>query len=352
MDKIRRLFTAIVLIACVAPAFLMFILGESEPGTNEIRVSAPKLFFEDKTLNKNILSDLTDYMGKRFSFRQELITLNSQVITTVFGTSPVYDVIYGKGGWLYYKSTVNDYRGTNILEDSDIEEIADKLLEFQEECTKNGAKFLFVLVPNKSSVYPEYMPDSGKAYSEKGNRTALFDAMKNRGVSYIDLKKAFDSEAEILYHKTDSHWNNLGAAIAADEILTALGHEAEDFAGGNYVRVNDFEGDLHRMLYPKSDEKDENIKFSRENTYSYDAPIRGADSMIIKTTCEGKSDNLLVFRDSFGNALYPFLAESFGKSVFLRKTPYTVDLAVENEADTVIIVMAERNLYRFSEFID
>lgn len=51
-----------------------------------------------------------------------------------------------------------------------------------------------------------------------------------------------------------------------------------------------------------------------------------------------------MFRDSFGNTLYPFMAGSFGQATFSRSMPYQMSLLEQTGADTVVIELVERNL--------
>ena len=51
-----------------------------------------------------------------------------------------------------------------------------------------------------------------------------------------------------------------------------------------------------------------------------------------------------MFRDSFGNTLYPFLADSFGQATFSRSMPYRLTMLEDTGADTVLIELVERNL--------
>ena len=67
------------------------------------------------------------------------------------------------------------------------------------------------------------------------------------------------------------------------------------------------------------------------------------DSIAIRTSGEG-SGVLLAFRDSFGNALYPYLADSFAEARFSRATAYPLNQASEMGADFVLIELVERNL--------
>ena len=66
--------------------------------------------------------------------------------------------------------------------------------------------------------------------------------------------------------------------------------------------------------------------------------------MTIESTCRTGTGTLLCWRDSFGNSLYPYLAQRFEKATFLRASSY--DLTKLGEADTVIIELVERNIPR------
>ena len=49
-------------------------------------------------------------------------------------------------------------------------------------------------------------------------------------------------------------------------------------------------------------------------------------------------------RDSFGIALYPFLADSFQQAEFSRSADYSVAAFSELDADVVILEIVERNI--------
>ena len=55
-----------------------------------------------------------------------------------------------------------------------------------------------------------------------------------------------------------------------------------------------------------------------------------------------QNGRLLLCRDSFGNALHPFLAEDFREAIITRQMPYPLEQV--QEGDTVIIEIVERNL--------
>ena len=51
-----------------------------------------------------------------------------------------------------------------------------------------------------------------------------------------------------------------------------------------------------------------------------------------------------MFRDSFGNNSFPYLAQRFGKALFSRSSSYDLSRIDECAADTVIIELVERNI--------
>ncbi len=70
--------------------------------------------------------------------------------------------------------------------------------------------------------------------------------------------------------------------------------------------------------------------------------------MIISTANDGGNKSVLMFRDSFGNALYPFAANDFEQARFSRALPY--DLTDIGAYDLVVIEIVERNIGNLLEY--
>lgn len=81
--------------------------------------------------------------------------------------------------------------------------------------------------PNKMEIYGEYMPYYCLEDKSDGNYELLMDELSHTDVDYIDLKEilkeAGGGSSVQLYHKEDSHWNNLGAAYAYRAIMQKAG---------------------------------------------------------------------------------------------------------------------------------
>lgn len=99
-------------------------------------------------------------------------------------------------------------------------------------------------------------------------------------------------------------------------------------------------GDLYNMLYPVGTAREETQVYA--HSFAHVAPPRSPEDILIRTTSETGKGRLLFCRDSFGNALYPFLADSFAEATVTRQTPYP--LAQVQASDTVIVEIVERKL--------
>lgn len=339
------LFLVCGLALCLFPLLGLTVTGPAPAAANEMLALLPSVRTERGGFNWNFLSDLSDYFADHFSCRQELITLNAALEKNLLGESASEQVVCGSDGWLYYAETLDDYQGQNRLSDRQIWAAAHTLALIQESVEGRGAAFLFTVVPNKNTVYPDHMPARYLRAFAPGNRERLFDALAQSGVRSLDLTPIFQAEDETLYLKRDSHWTNLGAALACDAICSALGRSLPpQYDPSAFTARRDYAGDLYAMLYPTGTGKDLQTYPKRAPSFSYADPIRSPEDQRILTRCEGQTGALLMFRDSFGNSLHSFLAESFGQACFSRAMPYRLTLLSSVEADTVVIELVERNI--------
>ena len=79
-----------------------------------------------------------------------------------------------------------------------------------------------------------------------------------------------------------------------------------------------------------------------EQDFYFTSNYRSDDDLVIETANDNASGRVLVYRDSFGNALYQYFAEDFNTAKFKRAVPY--DLTGIGDYDVVVIELVERNL--------
>lgn len=341
------IFLALCLFLCLLPSVGMLIKGESMPAANEILAARPKLTNPvDGSFNMEVLAETQNYFGDRFAFRQEMVTLQAEIYAKLFHSSITPEVTVGRDGWLYYTEGLDDVLAQNTMSDRQLFAAVRNLQLIEEYVNINGADFLFVCAPNKASIYPGHLNNIGRPLEGPNNRHMLFGSLDS--VSALDLtdslaKKAKDS---FLYYETDSHWTPQGAALGADEIYKKLGRENPLWFESGFSQAFDHTGDLYEMLYPKG--RDFETGYNSDRGFSFEPSDINPSDITINTRGSGQG-SLLMFRDSFGDSLFPYMAEGFERSVFSRSNPFALNIMMEESFDTVVVEIVERNLEWLAE---
>lgn len=333
---------------CMIPAVVMPFVDTEQTSENRTLKEMPSLLKEDGTLNKEWGTEFESYFSDHFAFRQDMANAYDWLLGNGMQTSVQNDVIIGKDDWLYYTPTVEDYVNQAKITEIGAKHISHVLEMMNSYAEEHGAKFIFTSAPNKNSIYKEYMPVRYICSDEADTLTRLEYAIMDTNVCYCPLRTVLSEQAEqsdmLLYHKWDTHWNNYGAQIAFNALMDTADVVHTDYADVSYTIEQDWDGDLYKMLYPTSNKKDYNIVYNN-NTYTYIGRFRSIDDLIIRTqNTTDEQQSLLMFRDSFGRALIPFLAEDFSNATFLRADHYPMDTLEQTPADVVILEIAERNL--------
>lgn len=339
-ERLKKWICLAFFLICLTPLAVFLLAGPAEAGANERLPAKPRLTAAGG-LNLYVLTDTADYFAGRFGLRQELITANAALCAAVFGESAQEDVLLGTDGWLYYADTLADYCGSAPMTERQLWCAARNLRLMQEYAASRGAQFLFLCAPNKNTVYPEYMPARYARTEEASNLDRLEAALTEQGVAFCDVRQTLSSAQALTYYKTDSHWNGYGSALAHDAILEALGREGTLTQENFTMRAHS--GDLYEMLYPASTRQEEGLALSRARDFRYDEGVHSAEDQKIHTFA-ATGGALLMFRDSFGNALHEDLAEDYGEALFSRAMPYDFSLMEKILPDTVIVELVERNL--------
>lgn len=344
MKKWKILYSILFFAVCLIPSLGM-LAAKTETSSENRELSKFPSFVTEEGLNVEWLPQAGDYFQDHFAFRNELVTANALLNGKLLGTSTAQGVIQGTDGWLYYKDSLNDYLGVDLLSDRSLYNIAHTLSMMQENLQARGVDFLFTVAPNKNSLYPEHMPYyNSLKVTENNNLARLVPYLEKEGVAYADLYQAFQEEDEVLYHKRDSHWNNKGAAFAADILMSALEKEHDSYEDVEYQVREDYVGDLDEMLYPLATTPEEEIYYDKTLTYAVVGEIESNFDPRITTVNPVKDGSLVMYRDSFGNALVPFFADAYANAYFSRGVPYQLSDVDTNQADTVIVERAERFL--------
>ncbi len=354
-----KIAMAAFLLACIIPAAAMFLLPAPTPAANQRLSPLPRVWLPDGSFNLNITREITDYIADHIGFRQEMITARAVLDAKLFHVSSEDSVILGRDDWLFYRETLDNVLRINSISERKLYGAAHTL-----------ALFYLTIAPNKASLYGEKLVLPGEPLYYGPDDVDRFSSwLKAENINYIDLRSAFQSafreNHEFLYYHTDSHWNTQGAAFAHDKILEFIKgnqlQESDLFFSSAYHDGEKHAGDLYQMLYPAGKYQEPDIEFDKKFNFEYISDFHSPEDQLIETQSPGKAGNLLMFRDSFGNSLHKFMADSYGQARFSRAMPVRVSLLDDdnnsdinnniNNIDTVLLEVVERNLKYLSDRI-
>ena len=332
-----------VFFLCLMPLLAMSKSSADMVAEKKEFTEVPKPF-DENGFRWEYFGELGRYFDERFAFRPELAAFDARLRTSVFGVSPINDVIAGEDGWLYYTDTLDDFQHKNPISDRMLFNIAHNLSMMQSYTEKSGTEFLFTVAPNKNSLYDENMPDQLRYQVEsESDMDRLRPWLEREQINYVDLYSLFEGQDEVLYYKRDSHWNSKGAVMVYDALLNAYGKQHERYEDSSKWVSGSFYGDLDRMLFPVGSIPETELQHPSSDAWKYIQGEAVEDDLIV-TECADGSQTLLMYRDSFGNSLLPLMADEFSRAVFSKNVPYPMtDLEVYNP-DILIVERVERHL--------
>ena len=336
MKHLKKAYIGLVALLLVIPLALFPFVKSSSAEKREL-APFPALWTEG-AFNTAFFSQLDTYLADHFPGRSVLISLNNAFKAQVFATSDEEKILVGQEDWLYFAETLPDYTRESRLSEGDLDRLTTTLSLVQERVEQAGGRFVFTIAPNKNTMYPEYMP----AYpvADLPSNLERLSALLEESGYYTDLRSLREQSEELLYHKRDSHWNNLGAYYAFDRLMQTA-QRPHTIPAGPVTWEKNWRGDLEDMIFPALGYMDDQATVYSDWHYTVTSRYHGPEDILITTENPAAEGRLLVFRDSFCNALLPYLAESYGAATFTRAVPYDLqDVAY----DTVMLEIAERNL--------
>jgi len=160
--------------------------------------------------------DIDTWASDRMHYRQEFIKwLNAARYQ--LGYSTIDGTVVGKDGWLFYNSKDSreqeDARGSVQFTNDELNQWKQYLLYRDSNARKFGSKFIYLMIPNKSTIYSEYLPNNFTRLNDNTHLQQILDVMKDSGVSVPDTRPILleGKKQGQIYLKNDTHWNMLGA---------------------------------------------------------------------------------------------------------------------------------------------
>jgi hypothetical protein len=165
-------------------------------------------------------------------------------------------VVLGKDGWLFLAAdrSIEGYRHVLPISFEQLERCRLNLEEKQARLQERGIDFLLVIAPDKGTIYAEYLPGYARATDAPSRLDQFLEHLRSRStLQVLDLRPTLfkAKQRHQVYHKTDPHWNDIGAQAGCRAILEAMHHPAamhEDFEQYRLVDRLCETGDERRIL--------------------------------------------------------------------------------------------------------
>jgi alginate O-acetyltransferase complex protein AlgJ len=264
------------------------------------------------------------YVSDRFGLRRYLLAAGNRLNFAVRlpgGGNTV--ALAGKGGWLFWRHDIEQHSGLVLLGQWQIDAWLQHLDRLHDWLADRGIRFVFVVAPDKSEIYPEHLPEGVPAapFTALDQLTAAIKAQAK--FDFVDLRPLLKEAkaGEQIYYKTDSHWNTRGAYLALAEVLKGrLPPGAALPAFADYrLDPKPFAGDLVQLLGLScciSEPKGELIRDFPDPIRDSGVAIKsGLEQRWLDTTHAGLPP-VFLYGDSFAYAWFSPLADVTSRVVF------------------------------------
>lgn len=317
----------------------------------------PSASISDQGLTK-WTENYVSYFGDRFGFRRWLIYSYNLLSCELVKESPLKHVVMGQEDWLFYYdyNEQQSYLRSSPYPADEALRLSKYFKKLKTWSANSGTEVVFVLIPNKSTVYADLMPQHLYRRPNRSRLNELTEILNDASMPVVNLRGALeDNDSKPLFYKYDSHWNPGGAAIASREIMKCLSNLSDtvpaprDFSEYPLGKQS-YTGDLVKMLGMQNRWTDQILDFKG-------IPLRTVTLTSTNETNTGKdrhyryqsdrpdAPTVSIYHDSFGPLLIqPFLAEYFSQTDAYWHFNINFEEEEKNESDFLLFIIVERFL--------
>ncbi|MBN2313744.1 MAG: hypothetical protein JXM79_07420 [Sedimentisphaerales bacterium] len=371
-NKIVHRFTDKVLVIAFICAIGLPLIGSFLRWDLTTDLGEKRLLAELPAIGQDSIKTLPEkyetFYKDHFGFRNGLIQGHNWIRYRLFKGSSLGKVLFGKEDWLYLTKAgiIPDFLGQNPFTEQELDLWESVLEQRQKWLQERGIRYLFIIAPNKATIYPEFLPDHIQKSRGRSRMDQLIERFKNHPtIKLIDLRPPLlqAKPTGLLYHMKDSHWTDRGAFIAYQEICKTLTEwfpelrplQAEDFL----LTQSNAADDLSMMLGLGKELEDTCEDWIRKTPpavtckqfimpdgYDWTQSIVPEDQLVMENT--NAKHRLILFHDSFAvrGGLRELLGETFARGVFtsIDFSERLEPLLKQEQPDIIIHEIVERKL--------
>lgn len=364
MEQKRKLWDILFGICFVVMIFVPFIMLDTRETIdseleNRSLTKWPGLYFD-----KLHMEWYGHYVEDRVGFRDQAILLNGDINYNLFGRFSETMHMFGKEGYVFPadEGYIGNYQRLNVNED-----LVDDLVSYLSGCNsyakEQGSLFVFLICPNKSSVYGDHMPES--IYVDESRQSVLElteEKLEEQGILTViphEKLHALSAEEQVYNVKYDcAHWNDLGAFYGLQMVDEKIEEtyddipvmEREDFAL-DWEEVNSLEFYVTRtpirdrlpklsLIAPTS----QNVVI--DSPYRVDVPVMPGNIMAYYYNEDAPNDKtILILHDSFMDTRAHWYTYRYKEVYFAARVNYAYikDYMDLIRPDVVLFELAERS---------
>lgn len=178
----------------------------------------------DANLSHSVFGEVPQYGGNADPPQSGIGTKNGQRPQPASGNAQYTDVIVGKDGWLFFGG---DAAGACKPRRPISQELA-LINQLGKAITASGRRFIFTVAPDKTTMYPNELPDSfyGKDCMNSAKKNFWQRISAKPPTGYLDLRTALkaqqDADGVPIYRKSDTHWGPRGGVVFAQQLADRL----------------------------------------------------------------------------------------------------------------------------------
>lgn len=294
------------------------------------------------------IKDFNKYYDDNYGLKPELVDSYLKFKSQVLNDNPLPNRVFkGKEDWYFlgnqFNELFNDSFGNHPFSKFELETIKNNIKAIRDKLESKGIGFYIVVPSNKHRVYSEMLP---YRIEQKPTRLEALNSYLKKEIDFelLDLRDTLVSckGNELLYYKTNTHWNDLGAFIGYRKTLSTLNLDVPKESISDYtIEYKPIKrGDITEMINLKF--KESAVFTSKKTTSDIQRLKSKRHHLHFKNPT--KTKKLVMYRDSFSNAWIKYFNQSFGETIYFRGYNINYDIINKEKPDVLVFEIIERQL--------
>lgn len=221
INVFKLIFLVLFAAVIVVPVVTMDIAGGKYSPNEQRNLAAFPVTKNDETGKFDTgRTEVQNWISDNIGYRENLIKLCVNFKYKVLGQSTSEKVLVGKDGWFFYTLDNNTKIATGEypLTEDDLKIIAQNQQAISDYYKSVGVNYILMLTPSKVSIYSDYLPGSDKTVDKTPVDIVTEYLREHTDVIVYNAKDALleakNNGAGKLFHKTDTHWTQMGSYYA------------------------------------------------------------------------------------------------------------------------------------------